>query len=174
MLGPAAGSRPGPGDQRDRESPLDPVGVVLLGVAVFLVLLPLVQGSANGTVSRAKWLLIVAALLAVLAGFVGWSAGSPRHGTYRLVDLGLFTAPVVRPGRPDPGPAVLRRFTTIFFIYTLFLQSGLGYSALLAGLAVTPFALGSAAASAIGGRIVNRYRPPAGRDRPGPWSPWAC
>jgi len=48
-------------------------------------------------------------------------------------------------------------FTTIFFTYTLFLQSGLGYSALEAGLAVTPFALGGAAASAIGGRIVNRY-----------------
>src|SRR6185312_622910 len=51
-------------------------------------------------------------------------------------------------------------FTSIFFTFTLLLQSGLHYSALEAGLAVTPFALGSAAAAAIGGRIVNRYGRP--------------
>ena len=51
-------------------------------------------------------------------------------------------------------------FTAIFFIFTLFLQNGLGYSALVAGLAITPFALGSAAASALGGRIVNRFGRP--------------
>jgi MFS family permease len=42
----------------------------------------------------------------------------------------------------------------------LFLQNGLHYTALQAGLAVTPFAVGSAAASALGGRIVNRYGRP--------------
>ena len=51
-------------------------------------------------------------------------------------------------------------FTAIFFIFTLYLQNGLGYRALTAGLAITPFALGSALAAALGGRLVNRYGRP--------------
>jgi MFS family permease len=58
------------------------------------------------------------------------------------------------------GTLYFAGFTTIFFIYTLYLQNGLHYTALEAGLAVTPFAVGSAAASALGGRIVNRYGRP--------------
>jgi MFS family permease len=47
-------------------------------------------------------------------------------------------------------------FTPLFFIFTLYLQIGLGYSALAAGLSITPFALGSAVAAALGGRVVTR------------------
>jgi MFS family permease len=48
-------------------------------------------------------------------------------------------------------------FTPLFFVFTLYLQVGLGYSALLAGASTVPFALGSAASAAIGGRIVHRF-----------------
>ena len=140
--------------QHDREH-LDPVGVVLLGTAVLLLLLPLVQ--EREWHGPGKWLLVVAAV-AVLAGFVAWERRFARHGT-PVVDLGLFRVRSYALGALI-GLLYFAGFTTIFFIYTLFLQSGLGYSALLAGLAVTPFALGSAAASAIGGRIVNRYGRP--------------
>ena len=47
-------------------------------------------------------------------------------------------------------------FTGIFFIFTLYLQSGLSYTPLMAGLAITPFALGSASAAVVGGRLVTR------------------
>src|SRR3954452_13555527 len=47
-------------------------------------------------------------------------------------------------------------FTPLFFVFTLYLQTGLDYTALEAGLAITPFALGSAAAAAVGGKIVHR------------------
>jgi MFS family permease len=57
-------------------------------------------------------------------------------------------------------PALLGGFTSVFFIFTLHLQSGLRYSALMVGLAITPFALGSAAGAAIGGRMVNRLGRP--------------
>jgi MFS family permease len=46
-------------------------------------------------------------------------------------------------------------FTPLFFVFTLFLQVGLHYTALQAGLAITPFAIGSAIAAAIGGRKVS-------------------
>ncbi len=47
-------------------------------------------------------------------------------------------------------------FTAIFFIFTLYLQAGLHYSALAAGVAITPFAVGSGVAAAVGGRLVGR------------------
>src|SRR5690606_25146376 len=48
-------------------------------------------------------------------------------------------------------------FTAIFFIFTLYLQNGVRYSALGAGLAITPFAVGSGLGSVAGGRVVARY-----------------
>ena len=143
-----------PRAERSRES-LDPVGVALLGIGVLLLLLPLVQ--EREWHGQAKWLLVVAAA-AVLAGFVGWERRFRRHGT-PVVDLELFRVRSYALGALI-ATLYFAGFTTIFFIYTLFLQSGLHYTALEAGLAVTPFALGSAAAAALGGRIVNRYGRP--------------
>jgi EmrB/QacA subfamily drug resistance transporter len=140
--------------ERSRER-LDPVGVLLLGVGVVLLLLPLVQEREwHGS---AKWLLIVAAAI-VLAGFYGWERRFARHGT-PVVDLELFKVRSYTLGALV-GLLYFAGFTTVFFIYTLFLQSGLHYTALEAGLAITPFAIGSAVASALGGRIVNRYGRP--------------
>jgi len=141
-------------DQRERES-LDPVGVALLGAGVLLILLPLVQERAWQ--GPAKWLLLPAGL-AVLAGFLAWERRHARRAT-PLIELSLFRVRSYGLGALI-GLLYFAGFTTIFFIYTLYLQSGLGYSALLAGLAITPFALGSAAAAAAGGRIVNRYGRP--------------
>ncbi len=141
-------------DQREREG-LDPVGVLLLGVGVLLILLPLVQ--EREWPGPAKWLLLVAGLV-VFAGFLAWERRHARHGT-PLIELGLFRARSYGLGALI-GLLYFAGFTTIFFIYTLYLQNGLGYSALLAGLAITPFALGSAAAAAAGGRVVNRYGRP--------------
>ncbi|NED82065.1 multidrug efflux MFS transporter, partial [Streptomyces sp. SID11233] len=51
-------------------------------------------------------------------------------------------------------------FTSIFFVSTLYLQSGLHYTALQAGLTLTPFALGSGLSAGIGGRLVDRLGRP--------------
>jgi MFS family permease len=147
-----AGARPAA--EKARES-LDPVGVVLLGAAVILLLLPLVQ--EREWHGQAKWLLIVAAL-AVMSGFIAWERHFGRSAT-ALVDLDLFKRRSYGLGAII-GLLYFGGFTSIFFTFTLLLQSGLHYSALEAGLAVTPFALGSAGASAIGGRVVNRFGRP--------------
>jgi EmrB/QacA subfamily drug resistance transporter len=138
----------------DRES-LDPVGVTLLGAGVLLLLLPLVQ--EREWHGPAKWLLVVAAVV-VLAGFTAWERRYARHST-PVADLELFKVRSYALGTLI-GLLYFAGFTTLFFIYTLYLQNGLRYSALLAGLAITPFALGSAGAAALGGRIVNRYGRP--------------
>ncbi|MFG1683623.1 MFS transporter [Nonomuraea sp. NPDC049269] len=139
---------PHPGLPRRQES-LDPVGVLLLGTGVAALLLPFIQ--QHQWPGSTKWLLLPAALL-VLVGFVIWER------TYRkepLVDLGLFAKRSY-----SLGTAIalfyFAGFTGIFFIFTLYLQSGLGYSALLAGMSISPFALGSAGASVAGGRLVSR------------------
>ncbi|MFI0353675.1 MFS transporter [Actinomadura sp. 9N407] len=141
-----------PAPVRGERQGLDPVGVVLLGVGVLAVMLPFLQ--EREWHGPAKWLLLPAGAL-VLAAFVAWER---RHRS-PLADLGLFT---MRSYALGAGIALLyfAGFTAIFFIFTLYLQNGLGYSALGAGLAITPFALGSGAASTVGGRVVARYGRP--------------
>ncbi|HEX5495846.1 MAG TPA: MFS transporter, partial [Mycobacteriales bacterium] len=141
------------GPARHRRPSLDPVGVVLLGSGVFLLLLPLVE--YRQWTGRSKWWLFAGAVVA-LAGFVGWERRYRAGGGEPVADLGLFR---VRSYSLGSTLALLyfAGFTSIFFTFTLFLQIGLGYSALLAGAAVTPFALGSAAASGLGGRSVSRF-----------------
>ncbi|NKZ04089.1 MFS transporter [Actinomadura latina] len=131
---------------------LDPLGVLLLGAGVVCVLLPFVQEQQWRT--GLKWLLLPAGA-ALIAVFVAWErrAGTP------MIDLRLFR---LRSYSLGSAIALLyfAGFTAIFFIFTLYLQNGLGYSALGAGLAITPFALGSGLASAVGGGIVSRYGRP--------------
>ncbi|WP_414685493.1 MFS transporter [Micromonospora robiginosa] len=143
-----------PGGQPDRHR-LDPVGVLLLGAGVTVILLPLVQ--REQWQGPAKWLLIPLGLV-LLAGFALWERRFARHAT-PLFDLRLFGLRSYTLGSLI-GLAYFAGFTAIFFIFTLYLQIGLGYSALVAGLAITPFALGSALASALGGRVVTRYGRP--------------
>jgi EmrB/QacA subfamily drug resistance transporter len=135
---------------------LDPVGVVLLGVGVLLVLLPLVQ--ERSWTGATKWLLLPAGLI-VLGAFVGWELRYARSGKEPMVLLDLFRVPSYSFGS-GIGLVYFAGFTAIFFILALYLQNGAGYSALQAGLAVTPFALGSAVASALGGRVVHRFGRP--------------
>src|SRR5690606_5631069 len=127
---------------------LDPLGVLLLGAGVVCVLLPLVQ--EQQWESDLKWLLVLAGL-ALIAVFAAWErrARSPmvRLALFRFRSYALGTAIAL---------LYFAGFTAIFFILTLYLQSGLGYSALGAGFAMTPFAVGSGLGSAAGGRIVAR------------------
>ncbi len=135
---------------------LDPVGVVLLGVGVLLLLLPLVQ--ERSWTGSTKWLLVPAGL-AVLAAFVVWERRYERRGREPMVALELFRTTSYAFGSAI-GLAYFAGFTAIFFVLALYLQTGRQYSALQAGLAITPFALGSAAASALGGRVVHRFGRP--------------
>ncbi|WP_203835513.1 MFS transporter [Winogradskya humida] len=132
---------------------LDPAGVGLLGLGVLLLLLPLVE--EREWHGPAKWLLTVASAV-VLAGFVAWERRFERRGGTPVIDLSLFKVRSYGLGALI-GAFYFAGFTTIFFIYTLYLQSGLHYSALLAGLSLTPFAVGSAVSAGLGGRVVNRY-----------------
>ena len=133
----------------------DPVGLLLLALAALLLLLPFVE---DRQWSNTGWLLVPAAFV-VAAGFLLWDRRYARLGKEPVVDFRLF-----RRRSYAFGTAMITLyfagFTPLFFVFTLYLQIGLNYSALAAGLAITPFALGSGATAAVAGRVVHRFGRP--------------
>lgn len=145
-----------PSATRVRPRDLDPIGVLLLGAGVLALLLPFVQ--AQQWPGNGKWLLVVVAAV-LLAAFVGWESRCAAGSTTPVLNMSLFRLRSFWLG----CLMILMYFagfTSIFFITTLYLQSGLHYSALEAGLAITPFALGSGSSAGIGGRLVSRFGRP--------------
>ncbi|MFR9728247.1 MFS transporter [Saccharopolyspora sp. MS10] len=131
---------------------LDLVGVLLLGGALMALLLPLIQRESG---SGAPWYLVPAAPV-LLVLFVLWERLYRKRGREPLIDLSLFGIRSYSFGSAL-GMLYFAGFTSIFFVLALYFQRGLGYSPLEAGLAMTPFAIGSAVSSALSGRLVNRF-----------------
>jgi EmrB/QacA subfamily drug resistance transporter len=147
---------PSAGDSSRRSHDYDPVGIILLGIGVVVLLLPFVQDQTwKGDL---KWLLVPAALL-VLALFVLWEVRYSRRDKEPVVELALFRLRSYSFG-VSMVSLYFAAFTPLFFVLTLYLQTGLKYSALLAGVATVPFAIGGGISAAIGGRIVNRVGRP--------------
>jgi EmrB/QacA subfamily drug resistance transporter len=141
--------------EKGERTDYDPVGAVVLGVATVLVLLPFVESRTWS--GGLKWTLMVPAAL-LFAAFVWWERRYRTRGREPMVDLALFGRRSYTFGA-TLGLAYFAGFTAVFFIYAQFLQDGKGYTALESGLASTPFAVGAAVASGLGGRVVTRMGP---------------
>jgi MFS family permease len=105
-------------------------------------------------VRRLWWLLCVGTLL--LYGFARWEGRVAARGLEPLVAPAL-----IRDVRGYAAGAALATvyfvgFSGIWLLFALYFQGPLGYSPLMSGLAVTPFAVGSAAAAVVAGRLVER------------------
>jgi EmrB/QacA subfamily drug resistance transporter len=144
-----------PRDEGGRAASLDPLGVLLFATAVLLALLPVVGGAQGQPLSDRPWWLLGAAA-AGLAVFLVWEVVWTRRGNGTLVDLALRRVPSYVFGI-SLGTFYFAGFTAIFLVLTLYLQEGLGYSALEAGATQTSFALGSAVSAFLAGRLVNRF-----------------
>ncbi len=140
-------------EQREHKHDFDPIGVVLLGIGVVVLLLPFVQ--EQQWKSNVKWLLVPLALI-VLGACLLWQRVYRARGHEPLVDLALYRRRSYAFGSIIIT-AYFAAFTPLFFLLTLFLQSGHGYSALLAGLSSISFAIGSAVSAILGGRVVHRF-----------------
>ncbi len=141
--------------KQDRR-PLDLIGAVLLGAAVVALMLPLVLSEQNP--SGAPWWLVGVAVLLLLL-FVAWERRARQVHGHPLVNFRLLRTRSYALGT-TLGLVYFAGFTSIFFVLTLFLQQGRAFTPLEAGLALTPFALGSAVSSALGGRWVSRFGKP--------------
>jgi EmrB/QacA subfamily drug resistance transporter len=136
-----------------RGTHLDLVGSLLLGAGVLGLLLPVVSNESGGA-GWLWWLLVPAALL--LVAFTRWEVRAARAGRAPLLDPQLARTA----GFPTGSAIALvyfTGFTGIWVVLALFFQDGLGYSPLRSGLAVTPFALGSAVSAVFAGRAVPRF-----------------
>jgi EmrB/QacA subfamily drug resistance transporter len=152
LVGLVAIARMVPASSPDRTDPrLDLVGAALLGLAVLCLLYPVIALE-----SGARLPLVLVPVSAVLAvTFTAWERRTVARGSPPLLDVVLL--------RRVPGYArgivigglYFTGFTGVFLVLSVFLQDGLCLGALEAGLLLTPFAVGSAVASPVAGRLVS-------------------
>lgn len=136
-----------------RRGHVDLPGVALLGGGVLALMLPLVEAESGG-LRRLWWLFGVGAVL--LAAFVAWERRVVAGGKDPLLDVRLLTGTAGYASGTALGTVYFVGFSGIWLVLALFFQNGLGWTPLQSGLAVTPFALGSAASAVVGGRLVSR------------------
>ncbi|MFG2275670.1 MFS transporter [Streptomyces chartreusis] len=154
ILAVLLGRRLLPRSQPSGRRHVDVPGVLLLGLGVLALMYPLVQAESGG-LGRLWWMFPVGT--SILTVFVRRQYRLVARGTRPLLDPRLFTT--VRGYAVGAGVGTLYfiGFSGVWLVFALFYQNGLAFSPLRSGLAVTPFALGSAGAAVVAGRLVDRY-----------------
>ncbi|GAA2229421.1 MFS transporter [Streptomyces nogalater] len=154
ILAVLLGRRLLPRTRRSGRGRVDLPGVLLLGLGVLALMCPLVLAESGG-IERLWWLFLAGA--ALLAVFSRRQHRLVARGSQPLLDPRLFTT--VRGYAIGAGIGTLYfvGFSGVWLVFALFYQRGLDFSPLRSGLAVTPFALGSASAAVVSGRLVERY-----------------
>lgn len=141
----------GGAEEARRSQSMDPVGAILLGLAVLAILLPFVESGVSALV----WLLLPAGVALVYA-WVRWERRYARTGRSPMVDLNIFSTRSF-----TNGSIIVTLYfmgmTSIWVLVALYMQDGVGRSALAAGLVGVPAALISAVAANWAGRRVMTY-----------------
>lgn len=131
----------------------DPCGMLLVSAGLTMLMFPLIQGRELGW---PVWsIALMAASVPVLAAFAAHQRRRRRTGRAPLVEPSLFGM------RAFSGGLVVSLvffagMTATVFALGLYLQLGLGYSPLRAGLTQAPWALGIAVGAALSGAVLGR------------------
>ncbi|MDH2415392.1 MFS transporter [Nocardioides sp. CER19] len=134
-------------------SALDVPGVVLLGTALTLLVLPLTEGRATGWPA---WTWICLALVVpVFVALMLWQVRLERRGGVPLVPLSLFRFRSVAVGLLASLPFYVA-FGGFMFVYGYAAQVE-GDSPLRIGVSLLPMSVGFILASLVAGRLVPRY-----------------
>ncbi|MEO7588749.1 MAG: MFS transporter [Arachnia sp.] len=133
---------------------LDPGGAVLLGLAVLALLLPFVESGAGAW----TWVSLPIGL-ALVAVWLWWERRQKRHDRSPMVDLEIF-----RVASFANGALLVSLYfvgiTSVWVLIALYMQDGLGHTALAAGLIGLPSAILSGLAALWSGRHVTRLGRP--------------
>ena len=132
---------------------LDIPGALIVTTGLFLVVYPLTEGREKGWPGWLLGMLVVA--VPVLAGFVVLQLRKTRAGRSPLVLMSLFSNQSFRVGLVV-SIVFFAGIPAFFFTFGLYLQIGLGYTALHAGLTGFPFAVGTAIASSRSDQLAKR------------------
>ncbi|MDT9592251.1 MFS transporter [Nocardioides zeae] len=152
LLLPIVRMVPGRTDDGAGRTRLDLLGAVLLGATVLAVLVPVISFEGGARLPLVLLLLVPALGWA----FVRWEHRVVRRGGAPLLDVGLLRRTPGYASGVTVGALYFTGFTGVFLVLSVFLQEGRGLSALEAGLLLCPFAIGSAVASPLAGRVVDR------------------
>jgi len=142
-----------PESRAPRARRLDPVGQVLVIVALASLTYAIIEGPSAGW-SSAQTIGTFALSLLALTGIVLYE---PRR-TDPLIDLRFFrSAPFS--GATLIAISAFAGFSGFLLINTLYLQDVRGYSALQAGLCTLPMAVAALVCSPLSGRVLSRRGP---------------
>ena len=134
------------GTARARRLDLDPLAVALLMTTVLCIMLPFIlkTGVSFGLLAAAVPLLLL---------WVRWERSYKARGRQPMVDLALFRHRSFTHATAISGMQFLGG-TSVFVLVALFIQNGMGASALAAGMIGLPNALVSAVTSIATGRMA--------------------
>lgn len=131
---------------------LDLGGALLLGLAVAAFIYPI--ATLEEGPSEALWILVVVPIALIATDrYERWIA---RRGRTPILDIDLLQR---TPGYVTGlviGALFFIGFSGMLLVYSLYLQQGLGFSALAAGSILVAFAGANALAAPIGGRLLPR------------------
>jgi MFS family permease len=132
----------------------DLLGTALLGATTFSLMLPFVLTTGTDVDDPARWWWLAAAFGAGTV-FVLWEKAYLARGKVAIIDFELFAISSFRNGILISS-FYFSALPAIFIILTLFLQRGLGFSPVIAGMVTIPFALVSAYTSYRSGKVVHK------------------
>jgi EmrB/QacA subfamily drug resistance transporter len=132
---------------------LDPGGVAIASAALLLLIYPLVEGRDLGW--PAWTFLLMAASVPLFALFVLYERRKTRKDNSPLVVLSLFGERAFVSGLLL-NLVFFSGVAAFFLTFSLFLQIGLGFTALHSGLTTIPFSFGTAIGSAVSVRLAPR------------------
>lgn len=130
---------------------LDPIGSVLLGLALLAILYPFMESGGS-----ALWWGLLPVGIGLVWVWVRWEQRCPRLGHTPMVDLDIF-----RTSSFTNGTVIMTLYftgmTSVWVLVALYVQDGQGKTAFESGLFGIPSALLSAYAAHWSGRRVSRY-----------------
>ncbi len=129
-----------PNTTSDRPLRLDLAGVGLATAGLFLLTFPLVEGRQQGWPG---WIwAMLAGAVAVLAVFVVYQRRRERRDGSSLLPMHLFANRGYSAGLVTQG-VFQGSMVGFFLILTIYVQTGLGFSAIHAGVTLVPFSVGA-------------------------------
>lgn len=136
-------------DRSDRgRADFDPVGLVLLALGTLFVMLPFLERSAGA------WIYALVPVGGVIIWlWVRWESRYARRGGAPMVDMNLFRTRTFAYGASLTSMYFVG-MPGVWVIVALYLQNGLGFPALEAGLMGLPSALLAAVSAQASGRVV--------------------
>lgn len=149
-----AGLRVLPNSRGEHRSRLDLPGAALLAIALVLLLIPIIQGQAWGWPTWGWGLILGSGLL--LATFLFYERSLTRRGKDPILNPSLLLDRALACGLS--ASFLFFGGIAIFFLsLSIFLQEGVGHSALTTGLVTLPYALGSMVTSGIGVKLSQQF-----------------